>query len=130
MNRLKELRKSKNLTIRELADKTHIAYSSISCMETETRPFTQSNLEILCKYFDVTTDYMLGRSETKTLLEEQQHAMLKHFNLLNEQQQYIMEQIKKLSSNQLNELINYIDFLNLKSSIDTYKRLNTKKEEK
>lgn len=60
-SRLKELRIAKNLTIRELGLETNIAYSTISAMENGARPFTQSNLEILCNYFNVSFDYMLGR---------------------------------------------------------------------
>ena len=34
-------------------------------MENEVRPFTQSNLEILCKYFDVSSDYLLGNTDVR-----------------------------------------------------------------
>lgn len=60
MNRLRELRKSKGLTIRELGKATHISYPIISYMENEERPFTQQNLETLCDFFGVSADYMLG----------------------------------------------------------------------
>ena len=62
MNRLKELRTEKRLTIRELGELTNISFPSISYMENETRPFTQANLEILCNFFNVSADYMLGKS--------------------------------------------------------------------
>lgn len=65
MNRLKQLRQEKNLTIRELGEETKISYSTISAMENEVRPFTQSNLEILCKYFDVSSDYLLGNTDIR-----------------------------------------------------------------
>ena len=65
MNRLKQLRQEKNLTIRELGEETKISYSTISAMENEVRPFTQSNLEILCKYFDVSSDYLLGNADIR-----------------------------------------------------------------
>lgn len=65
MNRLRELRKEKRLTTRELGELTNISYSSISYMENETRPFTQANLEILCNFFNVSADYMLGKSDER-----------------------------------------------------------------
>ncbi len=68
MNRLKELRTEKRLTIRELGELTNISFPSISYMENETRPFTQNNLEILCKFFDVSTDYMLGKSDVRRII--------------------------------------------------------------
>lgn len=61
-NRLRELRKSKGLTIRELGEKTRISYPIISYIENGERPFTQQNLETLCNFFEVSADYMLGHS--------------------------------------------------------------------
>ena len=65
MNRLKELRKEKRLTIRELGEKVNISYSTISAMENEIRPFTQANLELLCSFFNVSSDYLLGFSDIR-----------------------------------------------------------------
>lgn len=66
MNRLKELRKEKRLTIRELGEKVNISYSTISAMENEIRPFTQANLELLCSFFNVSSDYLLGYSDVRS----------------------------------------------------------------
>lgn len=65
MNNLKKLRVENNLTVRELADKTTIAYPTISRMENADRPFTQDNLIILCNFFNVSSDYLLGRSDIR-----------------------------------------------------------------
>lgn len=66
MNRLKELRKEKRLTIRELGERVNISYSTISAMENEIRPFTQANLELLCSFFNVSSDYLLGYSDVRS----------------------------------------------------------------
>lgn len=64
-NRLRELRKSKGLSLRELGAATNIAYTTIGAMEREDRPFTQANLEVLCKFFNVSSDYLLGLSDVR-----------------------------------------------------------------
>ena len=62
MNNLRKLRKNKNLTVRELGELTNISYSTISAMENGVRGFTQGNLEILCRFFNVSADYLLGNT--------------------------------------------------------------------
>lgn len=65
MNNLKKLRKEHHLTLRELGEKTNISFTTIGVMEKEQRPFTQSNLETLCNFFNVSADYMLGKTDVK-----------------------------------------------------------------
>lgn len=110
MNRLRELRKSKGLTIRELGQATMISYPVISYIENEERPFTQQTLETLCKYFNVTTDYMLGRSADPN--EE-----TKEMKFLSVQQRYILDSISGLSSEQLQELIKYIELMKIRDTL-------------
>jgi transcriptional regulator with XRE-family HTH domain len=60
-NRLKELRKSKGLSQKELAEILHTTNSSICDWECER---TEPNLEMLVEisvYFNITTDYLLGK---------------------------------------------------------------------
>jgi transcriptional regulator with XRE-family HTH domain len=61
--RLKELRKSKGLSQKELAAVLHTTNSSICDWECER---TEPNLESLVElsvYFNVSTDYLLGQKE-------------------------------------------------------------------
>lgn len=110
MNKLRELRKSKGLTIRELAEETHISYPVISYMETEERPFTQQNLETLCKYFNVSTDYMLGHTTNPSPeLVEQKNLTI--------QERYILDAIKGLSTEQYQEIIKYIELIKIRDML-------------
>lgn len=64
--RLKELRKEKKLTQEQLADNFFVNKSSISRYEKNTQV---PELEILIKiaeFFDVSVDYLLGRSDNRT----------------------------------------------------------------
>ena len=63
MNRLKQLRKQVGLSSRELAKYTGIAYSTITYLENEKRPFRQAHIDTLTSFFNVTSDYLLGRND-------------------------------------------------------------------
>ena len=58
--RLKELRLSKNLTQTALANQTGISQSAINKWELGQRKITQDYIVILCEYFNVSADYLLG----------------------------------------------------------------------
>ena len=58
--RLKELRIEKGITQAELAKELQVSQRSISSWETGFRQPDFETLEILAKYFNVTTDYLLG----------------------------------------------------------------------
>ena len=58
--RLKELRTGKGLSQAQLAEILHVSQRSISSWETGFRQPDYETLEAISKYFDVTTDYLLG----------------------------------------------------------------------
>ncbi|HCR3206413.1 TPA: helix-turn-helix transcriptional regulator [Enterococcus faecium] len=62
--RLKELRKSKKLTQQQLGDIIHVSKVSISGYERGERSPDRETLTALADYFNVTTDYLLGRNQT------------------------------------------------------------------
>lgn len=60
MNRLKELRLSKKLTIRSLAAKIGVSHSQITHIENGQRNFTTANAIKFASFFGVSIDYLLG----------------------------------------------------------------------
>jgi transcriptional regulator with XRE-family HTH domain len=61
--RLKELRKSKNLTQEKLAEQLSVNRDALAKWETD-RAFPDVNIiKELADFFEVTTDYLLGRKE-------------------------------------------------------------------
>lgn len=58
---VKQLRKSRNLTMREVAEKSGISYSAYTKYEYGERELGLSNLKKLADFYGVTTDYLLGR---------------------------------------------------------------------
>lgn len=63
--RLKELRKEKGLTQKELAEKLNRSTSTIGMCETEKREPSADLLSDCAKFFEVTTDYLLGLTNQK-----------------------------------------------------------------
>ena len=64
-DRIKELRKAKNMTQRQMADALGITERSYQRYEADSNP----NIETLIKlanFFEVSTDYLLGRTDTQT----------------------------------------------------------------
>lgn len=59
---LQELRQSRNLTQAQLAKAIHASNNTISAYERGTRLPILDNLVALADYFDVTTDYLAGRT--------------------------------------------------------------------
>jgi len=58
--KIKELRESKNLTQMELAKILSIGHSTLACYETNKRQVPYGTLKAISKFFDVSTDYLLG----------------------------------------------------------------------
>ena len=64
--RLKELRFSRNLTQKEIADSVGMAPVAYQRYEYGTREPAYQKLIALADYFDVSLDYLLGRSDDPT----------------------------------------------------------------
>ena len=63
MNRIKELRTSRGLTQEDLCAVLNVQRSALSKYETGAIPLTDSAVTKLADYFNVTTDYLLNRSD-------------------------------------------------------------------
>lgn len=122
MNNLRKLRLAHGLTLRELGDILHITYTALGKAENNQRNLNDNDINMICDYFNVSADYLLARTSNKNIDETTQ--------MLTEQQRYILESIKGLTAEQLKELIKYIEFLKLQSTINALNNLNAKKEVK
>lgn len=60
-NRLKELRHSKGLTIRELGEQLNVWHTTVSQIENGKRNFSVESLLKIADYFEVSIDYLLCR---------------------------------------------------------------------
>lgn len=74
--RLRELRKEKNLSMKQLAEKFNLSESTISLYERGLHEPEFDTLKKFADYFDVTIDYLLGKSETMNRPEPQAEEVL------------------------------------------------------
>lgn len=63
MKRLKSLREYRNLKQSELAKEFNVSQSTIAMWETGKRDPDSETIQKMADYFDVSVDYLLGRSE-------------------------------------------------------------------
>ncbi len=66
MNRLKELRKSRNLLQKDIANILKISNSAYSYWETGRFEPDSESLAMLADYYNVSIDYLLGRTDSPT----------------------------------------------------------------
>lgn len=64
-SRLKDLRKEKGITQKQLADMLKVGRPTIAGYETKGKEPDFDTVVLLADYFGVTVDYMLGRDETR-----------------------------------------------------------------
>lgn len=62
MNRLKQLRTDRDMSLRALADKTGIDFSTLAFYERGQRNFSVRTQALLADFFHVSVDYLLGVS--------------------------------------------------------------------
>ncbi len=70
-NRISDLRNKFNLTQDQLAKKVGISRSALSHYEKDRRDPDYDTLKMLANFFEVTTDYLLGRTDDPHSTEEE-----------------------------------------------------------
>lgn len=110
--KLASLRKLKNLTRKELAEILSISYPALSNYENNERFPDQEMLITIADYFDVSIDYLLGRTNIREPME----------NIIFEKSQsyyYDTEtlDIQNLSTESQEELKKYIELLKMKDML-------------
>lgn len=70
MNRIKELRKARDIKQVDLAKAISVSQAALSGYETGKYEPDFDTLQKIAEYFSVTTDYLLGRDEKKPAAED------------------------------------------------------------
>lgn len=86
---LQQLRKSRGLTQHELARQTGISRSRLSMYELGQREPDFDVLELLADFFNVDTDYLLGRTNKTTVLPQ---------STLTSEEQKLLDLFRRLNS--------------------------------
>lgn len=108
-DKIKYLRKERNISREELAKKLNISYAALSKYETNERfPRDETFLNKVANFFNVSTDYLFGRSnernpkkDSKNIIETIKINTLK-------------ENIDELPPEALEQIDEYIRFLKIK----------------
>lgn len=64
--RLATLRKERGLTQKQLAAALHLSVGTIAMYETDKRKLDMDKINIFCDFFNISSDYLLGRSHSST----------------------------------------------------------------
>lgn len=95
--RLKKLRSEKNLTQKQLADAIQTSQQNIAFYEKNKRQPKQEILERIAKYFNVSTDYLLCKTDKKntdlTKTEFLFRSAVEDLNLTEEEQEIFKQEI-------------------------------------
>lgn len=105
MNRIRELRQTKNLKQVDLAKILKVAQGTLSGWETGTFEPNIESIKFLSQYFNVSIDYLLGndtKREPPTISDGGPSSEIARLvnQLTEEQQKYLLAQIKGLLSEQ------------------------------
>lgn len=103
-NNIKELRKSKRMTQKDLAEVMNVSQQTIGAWETERAVPGADTLNDLADYFNVTTDYLLGRPEEKKEKDSNSVDLADMDALLTYQGKQIPDQDRELINDLLKRL--------------------------
>ena len=104
MNRIKELRKAKNMKQVELANAISVSQAALSGYETGKYEPDFDTLQRIAEFFHVSIDYILGRDEKKPVAETdngREREFVQLFEKLTpEQQDMVLAQLKGVVESQ------------------------------
>ena len=113
MNRIKELRKSFNLSQEKLAEEFDVERATISRWENDKTDPSNEDLIKLAQYFKVSVDYLLGRTINPTAPDQENQ---------NPEAQEILHRLKASSENNILSMFH--------ETISTYGKLSKEEKER
>lgn len=111
MNRLKELRKEKKLTQKELADKINVSKITVLRWENGERQIKPDKAEKLADFFGVSVGYLLGYTNNPKLysdeivVEPEEGVVLTHSEQRNNEK---LDPIRKKAQKQKDDFVNFL----------------------
>lgn len=111
MNRLRELRKQKGLSLRELAEKVNMSYSNIASIERGEVQLNENTTRIFTEFFNVSADYLLGNSDLPKDITIQ---VLDKDGSITEFQYELLDLTKGFTAEDFQKVNSYIEFLKSK----------------
>ena len=103
MNRLKFLRNEKGENLEKIAKYLDVSIQTISNYENEKREMTPDTIIKLAEYFNVSTDYLLGKSDIRNIEDDFKFAYHKETEGLSEDEIKEALEFYKLVKNRKNK---------------------------
>ena len=110
-NRLRQLRKEKGLTLKELAEQLNMSFSNIAMIERGERNYTFETAKMFADFFNVSSDYLLGLSDQRNSTSNTYHERLDDVDI------EILNDIKNLSDKDKEDLKTIIKYLKVKGEL-------------
>lgn len=114
MNRLKELRKEKKLSQKEIAKEMSISEKTLSRWENEESQIKPEKAQQLADYFGVNVGYLLGYSEYRELEKALDETIFSNYPDI---ETFLNQETKELIGERVKKFYEYID----KQFYETYK---------
>ncbi|MFS9338516.1 helix-turn-helix transcriptional regulator [Streptococcus mitis] len=106
MNRLKELRKEKKLSQKEIAKEMSISEKTLSRWENEESQIKPEKAQQLADYFGVSVGYLLGYSEYRELEKALDKTIFSNYP---DVETFLTQEIKELIGERTKDFYEYID---------------------
>ena len=106
MNRLKELRKEKKLSQKEIAKEMSISEKTLSRWENGESQIKPEKAQQLADYFGVSVGYLLGYSEYRELEKALDETIFSNYP---DVETFLNQEIKELIGERVNKFYEYID---------------------
>lgn len=111
-NRLRALRKEKGKTLQEVADSLGMSKSNLSELETGEHGCTNSTLTLLAQYYNVSTDYLLGKTDNPNARIV---SVADSDGSITKIEYELLDKVKGLTIDDFIKINEYIDFLKSKN---------------
>ncbi|WP_096202100.1 helix-turn-helix domain-containing protein [Bacillus sp. FJAT-45350] len=99
--RIRTLRKERNMTLRDLAEKLKIPFTTLGNYEREDREPNVSTFLALADFFEVSVDYLTGKQDSKT---SDRYYSERDFNLLENQLKQTTPDIRQKAEDIINQM--------------------------
>ncbi len=120
--RIAKLRKNKGLSQYDLAEKLEFSRGKLANYEQGSRQPDFATLQIIADFFEVTTDYLLGRTDTLENITSQEYDPLAEINKLIEEYKieqfgfFDIEKWKKFSPEDVEDIRKHFEFMSHKAA--------------
>jgi transcriptional regulator with XRE-family HTH domain len=112
--RLRELRKEKRKTLRDINDGLGISYSNLAQIERGEHGCNAETLNILAQYFNVSMDYILGKTDNPkaTIIQ-----VADSDGSITSIEYELLDKVKGFTTDDMQKVFEYVDFIKSKSEV-------------